>query len=378
MCQLSRRHIYPCTGCYRPVRSNQQGIFCNKCELWTHARCCGVSKEAYDKLSREGGKLSVVVPTVHGIWASLCRLKPGYWLSTHPRHQFPCAGSVSVTPGCLNSLQPHFWKLYLCSPEHTVSHSQMGRSTGLSGESPSSTYPWVKQNLAWQLGRWCSHLSQHVQVLLKGLTRETWRRHLGLCPRNVRSWSRSDLELDTIEAIWIEIRIGRSSALLCNIYQPLTQTSLPWWPWLHAWACMWWAERNHYHGRYELWHSMSQLSNKPAIIHHGWPLVNPAHHWPNQSYSELPNHHWSLLCLILCLSCILRNCSTSWKWPSHDLLDSTTFQCGESCTHSEEDMFIQEMQPEQLVKWPSWCPMGYNRCIWWHRWQVGLLEDSVP
>ena len=39
-------------------------------------------------------------------------------------------------------------------------------------------------------------------------------------PETVRSWRRSDLELDTIEAIWIKISIGRSSALLCNIYRP--------------------------------------------------------------------------------------------------------------------------------------------------------------
>ena len=45
---------YPCTGCCRPVQSNQQGIFCNRYKWWTHTRCCGVSKEANDKLSREG------------------------------------------------------------------------------------------------------------------------------------------------------------------------------------------------------------------------------------------------------------------------------------------------------------------------------------
>ena len=38
-------------------------------------------------------------------------------------------------------------------------------------------------------------------------------------PETVRSCRRSDLELDTVEAIWIEIRKGRSSALVCNIYR---------------------------------------------------------------------------------------------------------------------------------------------------------------
>ena len=44
---------YPCTECGKPVRSNQQGIFCDSCEMWTHTRCCGVSKEAYERLSQE-------------------------------------------------------------------------------------------------------------------------------------------------------------------------------------------------------------------------------------------------------------------------------------------------------------------------------------
>ena len=44
---------YPCTSCNRPVQRNQMGIFCNRCELWTHVKCCGVSRVAYDRLSSE-------------------------------------------------------------------------------------------------------------------------------------------------------------------------------------------------------------------------------------------------------------------------------------------------------------------------------------
>ena len=63
------------------------------------------------------------------------------------------------------------------SSEHTVSHPQMGESTRFSEESPLPTYPWFKRNLAWQLSCWCSYLSQHLQFLPKGLTRETRRRY---------------------------------------------------------------------------------------------------------------------------------------------------------------------------------------------------------
>ena len=41
---------YPCTMCGKPVKSNQRGIECSRCEKWTHAKCCGVSPEEYLRL----------------------------------------------------------------------------------------------------------------------------------------------------------------------------------------------------------------------------------------------------------------------------------------------------------------------------------------
>ena len=35
-----------------------------------------------------------------------------------------------------------------------------------------------------------------------------------------RSWRRHDLEDDTTEAIWIEVRLMKNPVLLCNIYRP--------------------------------------------------------------------------------------------------------------------------------------------------------------
>ena len=45
---------YPCSVCHSSVKNNQRGIFCNKCELWAHAKCCDVSVEYYNKLSKDG------------------------------------------------------------------------------------------------------------------------------------------------------------------------------------------------------------------------------------------------------------------------------------------------------------------------------------
>ena len=208
---------YPCTSCCKPVRSNQQGIFCNRCELWTHARCCGVSKEAYDKLSREGEN---------------CQ----WWCPQCLSSELPFADSSMSTD---HPLIPDT-SLY-------VLDQSMDAST-LSILSPEN-YTYAHLNTQSLIPKW-----EEVQDFLKrapcplilGLS-ETWldnsvadaaisvstynsyrrdrqgRRGGGILvyvPETVRSWRRSDLELDTVEAIWIEIHIGRSSALVCNIYRP--------------------------------------------------------------------------------------------------------------------------------------------------------------
>ena len=41
---------FPCTVCSKPVKSNQCGILCSRCEKWTHANCCGVSPVEYQRL----------------------------------------------------------------------------------------------------------------------------------------------------------------------------------------------------------------------------------------------------------------------------------------------------------------------------------------
>ena len=42
---------YPCTMCKKPVKSNQKGIECSNCSLWTHSHCAGVSDGTYLTIS---------------------------------------------------------------------------------------------------------------------------------------------------------------------------------------------------------------------------------------------------------------------------------------------------------------------------------------
>lgn len=41
---------YPCRVCSAPVKSNQQGVQCDICDIWLHTRCISVSNDEYEKL----------------------------------------------------------------------------------------------------------------------------------------------------------------------------------------------------------------------------------------------------------------------------------------------------------------------------------------
>ena len=42
---------YPCGSCAKPVRSNQHGLQCDDCNIWSHHTCLSISKDEYLRLS---------------------------------------------------------------------------------------------------------------------------------------------------------------------------------------------------------------------------------------------------------------------------------------------------------------------------------------
>ena len=44
---------FSCTIYSNPVKSNQRGVCCNRCDHWSHASCCNISCEDYDRLSSD-------------------------------------------------------------------------------------------------------------------------------------------------------------------------------------------------------------------------------------------------------------------------------------------------------------------------------------
>lgn len=46
--------VYPCGGCGREVRDDDEAIFCESgCEQWYHRECTGMSELAYNLLTTE-------------------------------------------------------------------------------------------------------------------------------------------------------------------------------------------------------------------------------------------------------------------------------------------------------------------------------------
>ena len=194
----------------------------NRCELWTHTRCCGVSKEAYDKLSREGENCQW--------WCPQCLASELPFADSSMSTEHPLAPNISF---------------------HVLDQSVLHLDASTPPIFTPGNHTYAHLNTQFLIPKWeevQDFLERAPCKLILGLS-ETWldnsvadaaisvstcrsyrrdrqgRRGGGILvyvPETVRSWRRSDLELDTIEAIWIKIHIGRSSALLCNIYRPLT------------------------------------------------------------------------------------------------------------------------------------------------------------
>ena len=48
---------FPCAMCSKPVRHNQKGIQCSRCENWSHTACCGVTDLEYRRIGEREEEL---------------------------------------------------------------------------------------------------------------------------------------------------------------------------------------------------------------------------------------------------------------------------------------------------------------------------------
>ena len=50
---MSTVYKYPCACCMKPVKNNQKGLKCTKCNQWLHIFCAGISSQIYDDPSED-------------------------------------------------------------------------------------------------------------------------------------------------------------------------------------------------------------------------------------------------------------------------------------------------------------------------------------
>ena len=199
---------YPCTSCAKPVKSNQQGILCDKCGFWTHAKCCGINKEAYQILANDKSKW--LCPQCTLLYANVsltsnCSLPDEIDTSNIDTSPYPSSSPNELTVCHLNvqsllSKQDEISDYLLRSTSPTI----MGLSeTWLANSVPDTAV-----------------MIDGYKLIRKDRTTGRGGGILVYVPSSMRCRRGSDLEKDHIEALWLEVHTQRSTFLLCNIYRP--------------------------------------------------------------------------------------------------------------------------------------------------------------
>ena len=203
---------YPCTVCGKNVTEKQQGIECTKCEKWSHAQCCGVSRVEYTRIGE--------------------------------REDEPW-----FCPGCLASELPFVdASLDSCSSHFSMLDEDDGLyAMDANGTRNSLTFCYLNiRSLLPKLDECRNVIQQASRRFIFGMS-ETWltesvtdgeagvgdytlyrrdrenRSHGGVLlyvPEEIRSFRRQDLEVDGVEAIWVELRTKCSAILTGVVYRP--------------------------------------------------------------------------------------------------------------------------------------------------------------
>lgn len=207
---------YPCTSCCKPVKSNQKGILCDRCDMWTHARCCYVDDDEYQRISALEDSCKWFCPTctLSELPYADCSISSAGSLSTNLEILDTSTLDTSLNP----SFSPkdlvfcHLNVQSLLSIKHDeisdfLSHSASPTILGLSETWLDSSIPDVSVSV------------DNYQLFRRDRPKGRGGGVLVLVPSSIRCRRRPDLENDCIEAIWLEIHVQRSTILLCNIYR---------------------------------------------------------------------------------------------------------------------------------------------------------------
>ena len=207
---------FPCTVCQKPVKTNQRGVCCDVCDLWTHVNCARLKDEEYRRLSFER-HLEWMCPLCVLGSLPFPDLDNGVLEGTSA-HVFPQLVSSITTadqnfsflPGSLSyahlnvqSLAPKLEEIQIFL-QRASGHVILGLSETWLGD--------LFSDLAVSVASYISYRRDRPHGRGGGL--------LVYVPETLRSRRRYDLEPQSIEAIWVEVWARGSQTLLCNLYNP--------------------------------------------------------------------------------------------------------------------------------------------------------------
>ncbi len=207
---------YPCTVCSKSVKSNQRGILCDRCELWTHARCCQTDATEYERLGTNDGE----------DW--LC---PLCFAAELPFADVSLPGSHSAD-GCAlieDSLEANGRIFDGCDGALIIGHLNVRSLIPKRDEMHDILVTCKEDNSRVVLGlseTWLDSSISDSEVAIPGykLFRSDRNRRGGgvmvYVPEGVKAVRRPDLEDGSIEAVWLELETSLGHLLFCSVYRP--------------------------------------------------------------------------------------------------------------------------------------------------------------
>ena len=216
---------YPCTICAKPVKVNQRGIGCDRCDRWTHAACCGVSDSEYEQLDAQGESSLWFCPSCINkelpfANVSLCTESESDYAGDTSASQFalfnPAGPEDSLgRESVFRDRRGHLLVCYLnvrsvlpkSDELHLLLERQDGVVLGLSET-------WLDESV----------MDSEVEIPgFKHFRRDRNRRGGGVMvyvPEQFKVVRRKELEDNAVEALWIEARMVNTVVLVCNVYCP--------------------------------------------------------------------------------------------------------------------------------------------------------------
>ena len=218
---------FPCSRCDKPVKSNQDGLQCNECDCWFHRQCEFMSKNIYLALAHSDEEWLCTRCSLPNFSDSF--FEPVSNIdSNHDSANEHNNNSNSQVCDLVDddpSLTDVLEKFKQCC---TLCHLNVRSLLGHLDELHAVFRSTVGKTVVFTLSEtWLDPRIPDGVVSLPGYRifrkdRSTVGGGVAVyCPDTLRCKRRLDLEVDCMEALWVEIFCkGKKPILLCTIYRP--------------------------------------------------------------------------------------------------------------------------------------------------------------